>query len=156
MSNSIATVAETSVSNEVNKVFSTFYVANQLIGIPVLQVEDVLNSMPITWIPLSAKEIAGLLNLRGRIVTAIDLRARLGLPESEDKSKSMSIVVERKGELYSLIFDKVSDVMSLKPSQYEQSPANLEQVWAEVSEGVYRLDKEIMLVLNIEKLLNFS
>ena len=81
--------------------FVTFTIADQLFGIPVLKVQDVLSSHNITRIPLAPPEIAGSLNLRGRIVTAMDVRLRLGLPP-RDRKASMSIVAEHDGELYSL------------------------------------------------------
>lgn len=136
--------------------FSTFMLAGQLIGIPVLDVQDILNPMPLTKIPLSGTEIAGLLNLRGRIVTAIDMRSRLNLPKLEDEKDRMSIVVERNEELYSLLVDSVKDVVNIPPSKYEPNPANLEATWADVSNGVYRLEKQIMIVLDITKLLEYG
>src|SRR5690349_5617765 len=85
--------------------FVTLKIDNQLFGIPILQVQDVLSEQKITKIPLAPKEIAGALNLRGRIVTAIDVRTRLNLPKREvcEGKRSMSVVIEYNGELYSLI-----------------------------------------------------
>jgi len=134
--------------------FVTLHVGGQLFGIPVLQVQDVLNPQRITRIPLASGEIAGALNLRGRIVTAIDVRTRLGLSKS-DKS-SMSIVVEHKNELYSLLVDEVGDVMSLSHSEYEANPPTLDLRWREVSNGVYRLNGTLMLVLDVAQLLSFT
>src|SRR3546814_17937554 len=84
-------------------------IADQLFGIPVLQVQDVLGQQRITRIPLAPPEIAGPLNLRGRIVTAIDVRLRLGLGPRERSDKDMSIVVDYRGELYSLMVDQVGE-----------------------------------------------
>ena len=136
--------------------FATAEVAGQLVGIPVLEVQDVLNPVRITPIPLSRKEIAGLLNLRGRIVTAVDVRIRMGLTVNEGRDKCLSIVVEQNEELYSLIVDKVGDVLNLPITDFEQNPPNLEASWAAVSDGVYRLDGRILLVLNVKKLLDYS
>jgi purine-binding chemotaxis protein CheW len=134
--------------------FVTMKVGGQLFGIPVLQVQDVLNPQRITKIPLAAPEIAGALNLRGRIVTAIDMRTRLGLPAT-DKAR-MSIVVEYKTELYSLLVDEVGDVMSLTMKDYENSPPTLDARWRDVADGVYRLDDRLMLVIDVAKLLRFT
>ena len=134
--------------------FVTLKLGGQLFGIPVLQVQDVLNPQRITRIPLAAPEIAGALNLRGRIVTAIDMRTRLGLPAT-DKAR-MSIVVEYKNELYSLLVDEVGDVMSLTMKDYENSPATLDARWRDVADGIYRLNDTLMLVLDVAKLLGFT
>lgn len=157
MSNELAVVEEEKlpVAEKTNQL-STFEIAGQLIGIPVLEVEDVLNPIPLTKIPLAKTEIAGLLNLRGRIVTAIDMRVKFGLSAFEKPADQMSIVVEKDGELYSLLVDEVGDVMNLPMRKFEQNPANLDPKWAEVSNGVFRLEGRILVVLNVEKLLEFS
>ncbi len=94
------------------QVYVTLTVSGQLCGIPVLGVRDILAEQPITRIPLAPPDIAGSLNLRGRIVTAIDLRRRLNLPPPEPGQKRMSVVAEQGGELYALLVDQVSEVMS--------------------------------------------
>lgn len=134
--------------------FVTMSVGGQNFGIPVLQVQDVLNPQPITRIPLAPMGIAGALNLRGRIVTAIDVRARLGLPSAE--KPCMSIVVEHGTELYSLLVDDVGDVMSLNQRDYESNPPTLDSRWREVSDGVYRLNGALMLVMDVGQLLGFT
>src|SRR5689334_21135697 len=100
--------------------FVSIVIGDQLFGIPVLQVQDVLGPQRITRIPLAPPEVAGSLNLRGRIVTAIDIRTRLGLPELADGKKRMSIVVDLGGELYSLMVDSVGEVLSLTEAGFER------------------------------------
>jgi purine-binding chemotaxis protein CheW len=136
--------------------FVTMTIHNQLFGIPVLTVQDVLGPQKITRIPLASPEVAGALNLRGRIVTAIDVRKRLGLPHAEDGAKSMSVVVDFRGELYSLIIDSVGEVLSLPPDSFERNPATLDPAWREVSAGVYRLKSQLLVVLDVARLLNFG
>jgi purine-binding chemotaxis protein CheW len=121
----------------------------QMFGIPVLQVQDVLGEQRVTRIPLSPPEIAGSLNLRGRIVTAINLRRRLGLSELSGDKKSMSIVVEHHGELYSLIVDGVGEVLSLDDDDFEKTPATLDQSWRDVSSGIYRLKDKLLVVFDV-------
>ena len=94
--------------------FLTIFIDAQIFGIPVLQVQDVLGIQNVTNIPLAPPEVAGSLNLRGRVVTAIDVRKRLKLPDREPGSKEMNVVVEHENELYSLVIDEVGDVI-LKP-----------------------------------------
>jgi purine-binding chemotaxis protein CheW len=135
--------------------FVTMSIAGQLFGIEVLQVQDVLASQKIARIPLAPAEVAGSLNLRGRIVTAIDVRTRLGLPPLEGKALGMSVVVEHGGELYSLKVDQVGEVMSLPKKDFEQSPPTLEPRWREVSSGIYRLNEKLLIALDVARLLNF-
>src|SRR5260221_4936093 len=99
--------------------FVSVTVAGQLFGIPVLEVQDVLGAQRLTRIPLAPPEVAGALNLRGRIVTAIDLTQRLGLRGGEQATSGMSIVVEHASELYSLLIDSVGEVLSLPADRYE-------------------------------------
>lgn len=135
--------------------FVTVSIEGQLFGIPVLMVQDVLGPQKITRIPLSPKEVAGVLNLRGRIVTAVELRTRLGLPMRAAGEQGMSVVVEHRGEPYSLIVDGVGEVMALKASAFERNPPTLNPRWREVSLGVYRLDGKLLVVLEVPKVLDF-
>ena len=141
-----------------NHEFLTIHINDQLFGIPVLQVQDVLGEQKLARIPLASPEVAGALNLRGRIVTAIDVKKKLGLiPDHEDSfeknQKSMSVVIEHEHELYSLIIDKVGYVLSLNDKDYEPSPATLDPVWRDVSDGIYRLNERLLVVLDVSKLL---
>ena len=144
-----------SANNESDE-FVTVTIADQLFGIPVLSVHDVLGEQRITRIPLARGEVAGALNLRGRIVTAIDLRVRLNLPPRPDDDPGMSVVVEHQGEPYSLLIDSVGEVLSLPADRYERNPATLNPTWRDVSEGVYRLDGELLVVLSVDRLLDFA
>lgn len=134
----------------------TLTVAGQLCGVPVLAVRDVLGPQAITRIPLAPPEVAGSLNLRGRIVTAIDLRRRLLLPERAADQRAMSVVVDHHGELYSLLADQVGDVLSLNPAERAPNPPTLEAVWREVSLGVHRLGEHLLVVLDVERLMRFG
>jgi purine-binding chemotaxis protein CheW len=138
------------------QVYVTLTVAGQLCGIPVLGVRDILAEQPITRIPLAPPDIAGSLNLRGRIVTAIDLRRRLNLPAPEGDKKRMSVVAEQGGELYALQVDQVSEVMSLDAKLFERNPPTLDRNWALFSDGIYRLDGRLLVILNVAHLLDYS
>ena len=143
-------------STEAPREFVSMTVAGQLFGIPVLTVQDVLGEQRITCVPLSLPEVAGTLNLRGRIVTAIDMRRRLRLPPREKGAAAMNVVVDRSGELYSLIVDSVGEVLSLPAEQFERNPSTLEPTWREVSVGVYRLENGLMVVLDVQRLLDIK
>lgn len=136
--------------------FVTFTIAGQLFGIHVLKVQDVLGSMKTTRVPLAPPEIAGSLNLRGRIVTAIDVRLRLGLPPQELQEVSMAIVVEHEHELYSLLVDQVGEVLALAPDGFERNPPTLDPRFRDYSDGIYRLDKQLLVVLSVERLLDYG
>ena len=97
-----------------------------------------------------------MLNLRGRIVTAIDLRNRLGLEPLEGDKQSMSVVVEHKEEPYSLQIDSVGEVLSLDDQLFERNPVTLDPRWREVSRGIYRLEGELLPILDVDKLLAFE
>jgi purine-binding chemotaxis protein CheW len=134
----------------------TMILAGQLCGVPVLKVRDVLANQTIARIPLAPPEVAGNLNLRGRIVTAIDLRRVLRLPARAPGEKQMSIVTEQGAELYALQVDQVHEVLTLKTSALEPNPPTLPALWAEHSQGVYRLEKQLLVVLDVERLLHFD
>ncbi len=136
--------------------FVTIVVAGQMLGIPVLAVHDVLNAQNITSIPLAPDWVSGVLNLRGRIVTAINLRRRLDLPPIEDGKKSMSVVVEYNEEPYSLQIDSVGEVLSLDDQLFERNPVTLDQRWRDVSRGIYRLEGELLPILDVNRLLAFE
>lgn len=136
--------------------FLTVFIAGQRFGIPILQIQDVLGEQHVTKIPLAPPEVAGSLNLRGRVVTAIDVRCRLDIQsvdETERVNKNMSVVVEHDGELYSLIIDRVGDVMTLDNNRFESNPTTLNPVWRNISMGIFRLDSELLVVLDVPKLL---
>lgn len=139
---------------EAGREFVTMTIHGQLFGIPVLTVQDVLGPQKITRIPLASADVAGALNLRGRIVTAIDVRKCLGLPPRAEDDPGMSVVVDHRGELYSLIIDSVGEVLSLPIEQFERSPATLDPVWRDISAGVYRLEDQLLVVLDVARLLN--
>ena len=137
--------------------FVTFRVKNQLFGIPVLKVQDILSPDRIASIPLAPPEVRGSINLRGRIVTVIDVRVRLGLPaNTKGSANAMAVTVEQDHELYTLLVDSIGDVVSLSNELYERNPATLDSRWREFSIGVYRLQKELMVVLDVQRLLNIS
>jgi purine-binding chemotaxis protein CheW len=136
--------------------FVTVMTAGQLFGLALERVRDVFVPQGLSSVPLAPPEVAGLLNLRGRIVTALDLRRRLGLPPREEGKPAVAVGIEERGELYGIVADRVGDVLWLKPSHYETNPANLDPRWAKICSGVYRLDDELMVVLDVDKVLDFS
>ena len=137
--------------------FVTFFIGDQMFGIPVLRVQDILTPNQIAPIPLAPQEVVGSINLRGRIVTVIDVRTRLSLPPNEKgNANNMGVTVEQDHDLYTLLVDKIGDVIGLSKNCYEKNPATLDPKWRDFSNGVYRLEKSLMVVLDIDNLLDLS
>lgn len=136
--------------------FLTVVIGNQLFGIPVLQVQDVLRQQIVTHVPLAPPEVAGALNLRGRIVTAINVRRRLGLDDLPQGTKTMAVVVEHDHELYSLIIDRVGDVLSLQTQGFEPVPPTMQGTWRDIATGIFRLENQLMVVVDVSRLLQHS
>ena len=140
------------------QVLQTRSVSGPRCGIPVRVVRDVLGPQAITRIPLAPPEVAGSLNLRGRIVTAVDLRRRLGLPaRGADAAQPMSVVVEHGTDLYSLLADGVGDVVPLAAQGFAPNPPTLDAAWRETSRGVHRdvpgEEGRLLIVLDVERVL---
>src|ERR671937_561581 len=133
--------------------YVTVMIGGQLFGLPISRVQDVFMPDRVTRVPLSAPEIAGVLNLRGRIVTAIDMRRRLGLPPRPDGRPPMAVGIELKGESYGLLIDTVRQVLKLADGTREPNPVNLDQHLARVSGGVHRLDGQLMVILDVDRVL---
>lgn len=155
-SNLVATTGSREIdthSTEEREDFVTFIVNRQLFGVPVLNVQDILSPDRIASIPLAPPEVKGSINLRGRIVTVIDVRVRLGLDKREEGQIGMGVTVEHQNELYTLLVDSVGDVISLSTEYYENNPSTLDPLWREFADGVYRLDGRLMVVLDVSRLL---
>lgn len=148
--------SEDMASTDYSNTFVTLTIDDQLVGIPVLSVHDVLGPQKITRIPRADAAISGVLNLRGKIVTAIDLRQRLGLASRSADQTSMNVVVERLGELYSLVVDSVGQVITVSSDSYEPAPATLDARWRAVTVGIYRLEEELLVILDVPQLLDFG
>jgi len=118
-------------------------------GIPVGEVRDVLAPPPMTPIPLAPAEVAGALNLRGRIVVAIDLRKRLGLAPAPEGAAQMCVVVEFAGELYSFLVDRVGDVLRPEDDAIEHGTSVLDPAWRQIAAGICRLDHGLLVILDV-------
>ena len=134
----------------------TMQVATQPFGIPVSSVRDVLGPQAISRIPLAPQAIAGSINLRGRIVTVLDLRIVLGLEATEDREKAMNVVIDHHGELYSLLVDQVGDVLPLDEKLIEPLPQTVAPAWRSVSSGIVKLKDQLVLILVPDSLLSLT
>ena len=136
--------------------YVTALIGGQLFGLPILRVQDVFAPERLTQVPLAPAEIAGVLNLRGRIVTLIDMRSRLGLGHREDESQAMAIGVESRGESYGLLIDSIGEVLKLDDMACEPNPSNLDPHLASVSMGIYRLEGQLLMVLDVDHVLDIA
>ena len=131
--------------------FSTFFVADLFFGVDVLRVQEVLRFQQMTRVPQAPEVIEGLINLRGQIVTAIDMRRRLGLPPRAGDQTPMNMVVRTDDGAVSLLVDEIGDVVDVDAATYEQPPENLDPAARELIRGVYKLKDRLLLVLDAER-----
>src|SRR5437660_11662512 len=136
--------------------YVTVMLDGQLFGLPISRVQDVFMPDRLTRVPLSSPEIAGVLNLRGRIVPAVDLRRRLGMPPRSDAGAPMAVGIELRGESYGLLIDSVGEVMKLAEETREPNPVNLDARLARVSAGVHRLDGQLLVILDGDRVLDMA
>lgn len=136
--------------------YVTAWVADQLFGIRIEEVRDVFIIQSITPVPLAPPQVLGLVNLRGRVVTAVSLRWQLGLPELVDTPRTIAIGIEADGEFYGLVVDRIGEVLNLLPETAAPTPFHLDRRWAGLSTGVHRLDDRLLVVLNVGSVLSFS
>src|SRR4051812_39357837 len=132
--------------------YVTVMVGDQIFGLPIDRVHDVFIASSVTGVPLAPREIVGLLNLRGRVVTAMCLRRRLGLPDTESGCE-MAIGLEHQGESYGVLVDQVGEVMKLSPETREPNPVHMDPHWVRLSRGVHRLEKRLLIILDVDAVL---
>ena len=132
--------------------YITLTIADQLFGLPIGEVHEVFSVQRITRVPLAARPIKGLVNLRGRVVTAICLRAVLNLPDGNECAERMAIGVEIGGEPFALLVDRIGDVVRLPPATREPNPIHLNADWQNLSKGVHRLETSLLVILNPDRI----
>lgn len=133
--------------------YATFVVDDLFFGVDVLRVQEVLRYQTMTAVPRSDGIIKGLINLRGQIVTALDMRRRLGLPDRTEGEEPMNVVLQRDDGAVSLLVDDIGDVIAVDPEGFEPPPATLEPAAREMLEGVYKLEGRLLLILETDQVL---
>jgi purine-binding chemotaxis protein CheW len=131
----------------------TFRVHGQWLGVPVARIQEVLAGQRINPVPLSPRGVEGFLNLRGRIVTAVDLRAVLDLPPRSGSRGVMNVVVQREEELFALVVDAMGDVLQVTEEEILPAPSTLDAVWRACCAGVVRMDEGLLVALDVDALL---
>lgn len=149
----VTALADANIVGENEEQLVTMVVDNQLFGIPILQVQDIVEASKITPVPLAPSAIAGVLNLRGRIVTVIDLRKLMGNDEEVPWDGQMGVTVDHKGDLYTLLVDAIGDVRSLSKRDFDKTPSTLESEVKRLCSGIYRLRGNLLVVLDVGRIL---
>jgi purine-binding chemotaxis protein CheW len=132
-----------------NKQVCTFNLGDTLFGVDVPVIQEVLRAQAMTRVPLAPTVVRGLINLRGQILTAIDLRERLGMQPAPADVAGMNLVVRLPDETVSFVVDDVGEVLDLDPNQFEEKPPTLSKALSEVTAGVYKLKDRLLLLLNV-------
>ncbi len=133
------------------KQFCTFFLNGLFFGVEVLNVQEVLRHQPMTRVPLSSATVRGLINLRGQIVTALDLRQRLELPARGADEQPMNVVVRTADGAVSLLVDEIGDVVEMSDDIFERPPETMTGVARELVRGVYKMKERLLLILDTEK-----
>lgn len=130
------------------KQYCSFYVNDLFFGIEVCRVQELIRYQEMTKVPLASREVSGLINLRGQIVTAIDMRRRLGLTERDENALPMNVVIRNDDAAVSLLVDEIGDVLEVSQHYFEVTPETLTGKIRELVSGVYKLQGELLLVLD--------
>lgn len=125
-------------------------------AIPVLEVQEVVKPQKVTPVPLGPSYVDGLINLRGQIVTAINLRNLFGLPTSEDSEEYMNIIVRWEDSLYALVVDEIMDVMDIENSTFEETPDTIEEGLKKYIRGVFKMEENLLTLLSLERILDIK
>jgi purine-binding chemotaxis protein CheW len=131
--------------------FCTFYLEKLMFGVELEKVQEVIRYLEITQIPLAPRIVSGLMNLRGQIVTGIDMRRRLELPDRAEEINPMNVVIRSADGAVSLLVDDIGDVVEVTEESFERPPETLQGKVREVIIGVHKLEKQLLHVLNTEK-----
>lgn len=131
--------------------FCTFFLKDQFLGLPVQQVQEVIRYQEMTRVPLVPRVIRGLINLRGQIVMAVDLRRRFGMEDRPESQLPMNVVVRTDEGAVSFLVDEIGDVLEVQEDTFENPPETLQGPGRELVRGVYKLQDRLMLVLDTEQ-----
>jgi len=134
--------------------YCTFFIAEQFYGIPVQDVQEVLQAQLMTRAPLAPPAVAGLMNLRGQIVTAIDVRCVMRVREDAIDSERMNLVIRHEGAEVSLLVDRIGDVVTVDENTIESPPETLQGVAREFVRGICPMDGQLLLLVDVHRMMN--
>ena len=138
------------------QIYCTLYLDGLRFGVEVRSVQEVLRHLEMTRVPLAHPVIKGLINLRGQLVTAIDMRRRLELPDREPALTPMNVIIRTEDGPVSFLVDKIGDVMTMDEKDFEGPPATLSGVARSLVKGAYKLKDSLLLILDVERTVNFA
>lgn len=131
--------------------FCTFTVDGHFFGVEVLKVQEVIRYQELTVVPLAPTVVAGLINLRGEVVTALDLRRRLELKERDKNLRPLNVIIRSNGNVTSLLVDEIGDVLQLDSDDFETTLETVSKIGRELIKGVYKLKGRLLLILDVDK-----
>ncbi len=131
----------------------TFYVGESLLGVPIQQIEEINRHLDLTPVPHGPDYVRGVINLRGKVVTVVDLRTILGLEPAAVGRDTRNVIVNFHGEHVGLIVDRVADVVAARSDEIDRPPANLSSADGRFYSGVYKLESELLVLLDVEAVL---
>ena len=151
--NDLVTQNHNILTTPATKNFVSFYIDDQIFGLDVAQVLDVVHLPPIVPMPLAQPEVQGLANLRSRVVTMIDVRTCLGLSPHPNPESAMAIVTEKNDAYYGLIIDRIGDVLTLKNADFAPAPSTLPALWQRCAAGIYKLNQSLLVVFHLDHMI---
>jgi purine-binding chemotaxis protein CheW len=150
----MSAVCESNVAVDRSEVeFSTFYIGDLLVGVDILQIEEINRLAQVTAVPHTPDDVRGVVNLRGEVVTVVDLRTILNVSADEACEQPSTIVVNSHGEQIGLLVDRVADVTRCTPREIDAAPANVNGVDGRFFKGIYKLETELMVILDLDVVL---
>jgi purine-binding chemotaxis protein CheW len=151
---STSTVHETQLIQPADQKFLTFFLANEEYGLEILKVQEIIGLLPITRVPRTPVFIRGVINLRGKVISVVDLRLKFGMPEKEATSETCIIVVQAAGMEMGIIVDKVSEVLAIATGEIEDAPSFGTTVTTDYILGIGKAQGKVKLLLDIDKVLS--
>ncbi len=135
---------------------ATFYIGDMLVGADIRQVEEINRQMDVTPLPHVPDFVVGVMNLRGNVVTVVDLRTILGIPADTETRRSHNVIVHYEGERIGLAVDRIADVVRAPLDQIDELPANCDSIDSRFLQGVYAMENELLLVLDVHEALSLQ
>ncbi|MGB1681613.1 MAG: chemotaxis protein CheW [Acidimicrobiales bacterium] len=134
-----------------NTLYATFHVDDAFFGVDATDVQEVIRTQPMTRVPLASDEVSGLINLRGQVVVAIDMRRRLGMPEPDEGAELLNVIVRTEHGPVSLIVDDIGDVLEADLDELETPPPTLTPPTRDLVSAVHQLDERLLLVIDVSR-----
>jgi purine-binding chemotaxis protein CheW len=133
---------------------ATFYLDSLLLGLQINQVQEINRQLEVTSVPHAPSFVKGVINLRGEVVTVVDLRQVLGLPSAEITDDCRNVIIHHRGELVGLLVDQIADILTIESREIDPPPSNVGSVEGKFFRGVHSTDDEIVVILDVDAALD--